>query len=94
MLLQPLNPRNLATVLFEEAIIVAFLGFIPGFVVPLGLYRLARNATNLPIYMTLFRAVFVLLPGLTQNYEKTNHEGHKGHEVKRVSESSCVSPNC
>ncbi|AHJ29864.1 homocitrate synthase [Nodularia spumigena CS-584] len=32
-------------------------------------------------------------PGLTQNYEKTNHEGHKGHEVKRVSESSCVSPN-
>ena len=73
MLLQPLNPLNLATVLVKEAIILAFLGFIPGFVVPLGLYRLARNATNLPIYMTLFRAVFVLLPGLTQNYEKTNH---------------------
>ncbi|MBL1201737.1 MAG: hypothetical protein FWK04_22280 [Nostoc sp. GBBB01] len=29
---------------------------------------------------------------LTQNNEKTNREGHKGHEVKRVSESFCVSP--
>ncbi|MEA5581985.1 ABC transporter permease DevC [Nodularia harveyana UHCC-0300] len=48
-------------VIFEEAIILALLGFIPGFVVPLGLYRLARNATNLPVYMTLFRALFVLL---------------------------------
>ncbi|WP_414527952.1 ABC transporter permease DevC [Nodularia chucula] len=48
-------------VIFEEAIILAFLGFIPGFVVPLGLYHLARNATNLPIYMTLLRGVVVLL---------------------------------
>ncbi|MDP5336995.1 MAG: ABC transporter permease DevC [Nodularia sp. (in: cyanobacteria)] len=48
-------------VIFEEAIILAFLGFIPGFVVPLGLYRLARNATNLPIYMTLLRGLIVLL---------------------------------
>ncbi|MCL1466999.1 ABC transporter permease DevC [Argonema galeatum] len=47
-------------VIFEEAIILAVLGFIPGFVVPLGLYNLARNATNLPIYMTLARAVMVL----------------------------------
>jgi hypothetical protein len=31
--------------------------------------------------------------GFTQNYEKTNHKGHKEHEVKRVGESSCVSPN-
>ncbi|CEJ43265.1 ABC transporter permease protein, DevC protein [Umezakia ovalisporum] len=48
-------------VIFEEAIILALLGFIPGFIVSLGLYRLARNATNLPIYMTLARPVFVLL---------------------------------
>jgi putative ABC transport system permease protein len=47
-------------VIFEEAVILALLGFIPGFIVPLGLYRLARNATNLPIYMTLIRAMFVL----------------------------------
>lgn len=48
-------------VIFEEAIILAALGFLPGFVVPLGLYNLARNATNLPIYMTLARAVTVLI---------------------------------
>ena len=47
-------------VIFEEAIILAILGFIPGFVVPLGLYHLARNATKLPMYMTLARAVMVL----------------------------------
>lgn len=48
-------------VIFEEAIILAALGFIPGFIVPLGLYQLTRNATNLPIYMTLTRALIVFL---------------------------------
>jgi putative ABC transport system permease protein len=57
--------RNLylLLVVFEEAIILALLGFIPGLILPLGLYRLASNATNLPIYMTLARALLVL--GLT-----------------------------
>jgi len=48
-------------IIVEEAIILAVLGFIPGFIVPLGLYQLTRNATNLPIYMTLARAVTVFL---------------------------------
>lgn len=48
-------------VIFEEAIILAFLGFIPGTIVPFGLYYLTRNATNLPIYMTLARALLVLV---------------------------------
>ncbi|MFN6567043.1 ABC transporter permease DevC [Dendronalium sp. ChiSLP03b] len=54
--------RNLylLSVIFEEAIILALLGFIPGFAVPLGLYRLTRNATDLPIYMTAARALTVL----------------------------------
>ncbi len=34
---------------------------IPGAIIPLGLYHLTRNATNLPIYMTLARAFMVLL---------------------------------
>ncbi|NES99172.1 MAG: FtsX-like permease family protein [Sphaerospermopsis sp. SIO1G2] len=55
------NNSYLLGVIFEEAIILAALGFIPGFVVPLGLYNLARNATNLPIYMTLVRAIFVFM---------------------------------
>ncbi|MEJ1932724.1 ABC transporter permease DevC, partial [Nostoc sp. NIES-2111] len=48
-------------VIFEEALILAVLGFIPGFIVPLGLYQLAANATNLPIYMTAVRGLIVLL---------------------------------
>nr|WP_211175888.1 ABC transporter permease DevC [Brasilonema sp. UFV-L1] len=48
-------------VIFEEALILAFLGFIPGTIVPLGLYFLTRTATNLPIYMTLTRAFVVLI---------------------------------
>ncbi|MDM9385175.1 ABC transporter permease DevC [Chlorogloeopsis sp. ULAP01] len=53
--------RYLLSVVFEEAIIMAILGFIPGFTVSLGLYTLTRNATNLPLYMTLGRALIVQL---------------------------------
>lgn len=48
-------------VVFEEAIILAFLGFIPGVILPFGLYALAAKATALPIFMTVSRAVFVLM---------------------------------
>jgi putative ABC transport system permease protein len=53
--------QYLLAVVFEEAIILAFLGFIPGFVLPIGLYHLAANATALPIYMKASRAVIVLI---------------------------------
>lgn len=48
-------------VVFEEAVILAILGFIPGMTVSLGLYSLTRNATNLPMYMTVIRALQVLV---------------------------------
>jgi putative ABC transport system permease protein len=48
-------------VVFEEAVILAVLGFMPGVAVSLGLYYLTRTATNLPIYMTAIRAFQVLL---------------------------------
>ena len=48
-------------VVFEEAVILAVLGFIPGFVVSFGLYHLTRIATNLPMYMTAIRALQVLV---------------------------------
>nr|WP_290878859.1 ABC transporter permease DevC [Fischerella sp.] len=48
--------RYLLGVVFEEAIIMAVLGFIPGFTISMGLYALTRSATNLPLYMTLARA--------------------------------------
>ncbi|AFZ16318.1 ABC transporter permease DevC [Allocoleopsis franciscana] len=53
--------QYLLAVVFEEAIILAFLGFIPGLVLPIGLYQLAANATALPIYMKASRAVLVLI---------------------------------
>jgi putative ABC transport system permease protein len=48
-------------VVFEEAIIIALIGFIPSGAISLGLYHLAANATNLPIFMTLSRAIFVFV---------------------------------
>jgi putative ABC transport system permease protein len=48
-------------VVFEEAIILALLSFIPETILPLALYQLAAKATALPIYMTLMRALLVLV---------------------------------
>jgi DevC protein len=51
----------LLTIIFEEALILAALGFFPGLAVSLGLYQLTRTATNLPMYMTIIRGLQVLL---------------------------------
>ena len=51
----------LLSVVFAEAIILAFIGFIPGAILPIGLYALAAKATALPIFMTLARAVTVMM---------------------------------
>jgi len=48
-------------VVFQEAIILALLGYIPGGLVTFFLYNLTRNATSLPLYMTLARAVTVFI---------------------------------
>ncbi|CAA9590362.1 ABC exporter permease subunit of DevC family [uncultured Synechococcales cyanobacterium] len=47
-------------VLIQEALIMAVLGFIPGFVISIGLYSAAAAATFLPIGMTVSRAMLVL----------------------------------
>lgn len=48
-------------IVFEEALILSVLGFLPGVGVSFGLYSLTRQATNLPLYMTLIRAFAVLI---------------------------------
>ncbi|WP_293353899.1 MULTISPECIES: ABC transporter permease DevC [unclassified Microcoleus] len=48
-------------IVFEEALILSIIGFFPGLGVSFGLYALTRNATNLPLYMTLMRAVAILI---------------------------------
>lgn len=49
------------SVVFQEALILSVLGYIPGFAICLGLYDLTRDATALPIAMTLSRGLNVLI---------------------------------
>jgi putative ABC transport system permease protein len=51
----------LLVVVFEEAIILALLGFFPGVLGALGLYNVVREGTKLPIMMTMARATTVLM---------------------------------
>ncbi len=55
--------RNLylLSIVFEEALILSILGFIPGVGISIWLYALTRKATNLPMYMTLISAGTVLI---------------------------------
>lgn len=48
-------------VILQEALILAVLGYLPGFALALFLYQQARAATLLPVFMTTSRAVMVLL---------------------------------
>ena len=48
-------------IVFEEAVILSVLGFIPGLVVALGAYQLTAAATALPLAMPISRALSVLL---------------------------------
>jgi putative ABC transport system permease protein len=50
-------------VVLQEALILSLMGYIPGLILALGMYELAVNATagTLPMEMTLFRVVFVLV---------------------------------
>jgi len=52
---------TLTGVIAQEAIILAFLGFIPGYFASLGLYAFTRAITKLPLEITLGRSVFVLV---------------------------------
>jgi putative ABC transport system permease protein len=51
----------LLVVVFQEALILAAIGFIPGFAISQGLYLITRQATLLPIMMTVERAIFIFL---------------------------------
>jgi putative ABC transport system permease protein len=48
-------------VILQEALILAFLGYIPGFAVTMFLYDRARLATLLPVFMSSERAIMVLI---------------------------------
>lgn len=50
-------------VVLQEAVVLALMGYVPGFIAALGLYTITVSATAgaLPVEMTLFRVVFVLV---------------------------------
>jgi putative ABC transport system permease protein len=52
-------------IVFEEALILGLLGFLPGFVVSLLLYALVAEVTGLPLSMTAARATAVLFGTIT-----------------------------
>ncbi|BAZ10882.1 DevC-like ABC transporter permease protein [Calothrix sp. NIES-4071] len=60
--LKAMGFRNiyLEFIVLQEAMILATLGYIPGFALTLGVYDLTKNATSLPIVMTTDRALLVL----------------------------------
>ncbi|MEM1311035.1 MAG: ABC transporter permease DevC [Cyanobacteria bacterium P01_H01_bin.153] len=48
-------------IIFEEALILSILGFLPGFVIAIGIYQLASAATALPLVMPVSRGLLVLM---------------------------------
>ena len=47
------------SVVFQEALILAIIGYLPGLGVSMVLYNLARTATSLPMYMNMGKVVTV-----------------------------------
>lgn len=54
-------PRYFLGIVFEEAVILGLLGFVPGVIVSLSLYAAIGAQTGLPMEMTPLRAVSVLV---------------------------------
>jgi putative ABC transport system permease protein len=53
--------RYLLSIVFQEALILAAIGFIPGIAIAVGFYATMKQATLLPIAMTPGRAVFIFI---------------------------------
>lgn len=52
--------QYLLGIVFQQALMLSILGYIPGIIISFGVYDLTREATKLPIAMTLDRVGFVL----------------------------------
>ncbi len=51
----------LLSVVFQESLILAFFGYIPGYLIASLMYKLAKDATLLPVQMEAMRAFIVLI---------------------------------
>ena len=59
------SSRSLLIVIFQEAIFLAVLGYIPGFIASLGMYQLLTSLTRLELIMTINLAITVFILTLT-----------------------------
>ncbi|MTJ10081.1 MULTISPECIES: ABC transporter permease DevC [unclassified Anabaena] len=68
--------KYLLNVVFQQALILAILGYIPGFAISLGLYDIAKDATKLPIVMDVSKGLLVftsvIFMCLTSGFFSTN----------------------
>ncbi|MFN6513120.1 MAG: ABC transporter permease DevC [Nostoc sp. CreGUA01] len=68
--------KYLLSVVFKQALILAFLGYVPGFIISIGLYDISKNATKLPVIMSNDKAILVLISAtlmcLTSAFLSTN----------------------
>lgn len=55
----------LLTIVVQQALILAILGYIPGLIVSYGLFDISRQATHLPIQMTMDKILIVLASVIT-----------------------------
>ncbi|ALB43733.1 ABC transporter (plasmid) [Anabaena sp. WA102] len=53
--------KYLLSLVFQEALILAFFGYLPGYIISLLLYDLTRAESFLPIFMTVNRGVNILI---------------------------------
>ncbi|KOP27370.1 ABC transporter [Hapalosiphon sp. MRB220] len=56
--------QYLLGVVFQQAVILAIIGYIPGIFISMGLYDLAKNATKLPVIMSYDKALIILISTL------------------------------
>ncbi len=52
-------------IVLQESFILAILGYVPSVLFAFGMYRVAAEATHLPLRLTAFRAVLILLMTVT-----------------------------
>ncbi len=52
--------KYLLKVVFQQAIFLAILSYVPGLIITFGLYDIAKGATKLPIIMTLDKGILVI----------------------------------
>lgn len=53
--------KYLLSIVFQQALLLAFLGYIPGIIISVGIYDLTQKATKLPIQMNTDRIVLILV---------------------------------